>query len=127
MRILDLSARFRLGGQTHLRRVLHRVVCSLDPAVCLREQLGHTRFFEGSLQPSMANMALPIKPCALHTISTSRNTASTSLPSVATKCAKVVKWGCWSQARAMKVTFSMQARAIAREEVMPVSRQTAPP
>jgi hypothetical protein len=75
--------------------------------------------FEGNLQPSMANMFLPISPCLLQTISTSRNTASTSVPSVVTKCAKVVKCGCWSQANAMNTTFSSHARAIVREEVMP--------
>jgi hypothetical protein len=66
-----------------------------------------------------SNHVLPINPCALQTISTSRKTASTSLPRVATKCARVVKCGRWSQARAMKITFSTRARAIVREEVMP--------
>lgn len=88
------------NGALHLRRLALEVGARAAPFLGgvrgqrHRWQTRPTRTWEVPAGAGSARRpCLPIKPWALHTISTSRKTASTSLPRVATKCASVVKCG----------------------------------
>ncbi len=77
----------------------------------------------GSFTPSIANISRPMSPCRSHTASTAAKIGATWSPSVLTECAIVVKCGRESPLRAMHVTCSSQARAMAR--LLPRPRESA--
>jgi hypothetical protein len=73
----------------------------------------------GSFTPSMANISRPISPWRSQTASTAAKMGAICSPRVLTNCAMVVKCGRESPLRAMKVTCSSHARAMARLRTMP--------